>query len=99
MGATFTAGSTMSMRDVRHLETGRRAIALQREAFAVARRFPPEATFELGSQVRRSANAIVTDIVEGHGPTTWATLRTNPSSPGGRLSSATVRCSRSRTPA
>jgi four helix bundle protein len=61
--------------DFRDLEVWQRAMDLQRSSHAVARRFPPEARYELGSQLRRASGSVVTNIVEGHGQSTRANYR------------------------
>jgi four helix bundle protein len=65
----------VSINDFRDLEVWQRAMELQTLAFRLARRFPIEARFELGSQIRRAANSVVTNIVEGHGQTTRPNYR------------------------
>jgi four helix bundle protein len=61
--------------DFRDLEVWHRAMELQRLSHAVARRLPAEARRELGSQIRRAASSVVSDIVEGYGQPTRANYR------------------------
>jgi len=66
---------TVSIDDFRDLEVWQRAMTLQSASFSLARLLPVEARFELPSQIRRAANSVVTNIVEGHGQTTRANYR------------------------
>ena len=63
------------MKDFRNLQVWQKAHQFALKAYHITQNFPPEQRFEMGSQVRRAAVSIPTNIAEGCGFDTDAEFR------------------------
>jgi four helix bundle protein len=55
----------------KNLETYKLALELYFEVHELTQKFPSYETYELGSQLRRSADSVVSNLVEGYGRSTY----------------------------